>query len=123
MIFEGDHIYFIDCTGDAVIGDEVKFSRAIFSGPHTNPKLEGYEIISGQIISESYGQKKQQHTFTLLLADGRKTRIKGRNLYRHGVWRRKWEDEKERSKALAEKHERGSSARRLRNERRIYEGI
>jgi hypothetical protein len=119
--FYGDDTYSIRCTGDAVVGDEVAFERAVFSGSYKRPQFEGYELVKGRIISDSYGSERQQHTFTLLLEDGRKMRIKGRNLYKHGTWRKPWSDESKRLEALAEKHERGETARAMRDARRAIE--
>lgn len=48
--------------------------------------------------------------------------IKGRNLYKNGVWRKKWDNEEERKIVLDEKHERGTIARLERTKRRIEEG-
>ena len=116
--FRGDEIHTIDCTGDAVTGDEVAFERATFSGSFRNAKFAGFERVSGRIIKDSYGADKQQHTFTLALADGSTMRIKGRNLYANGVWRKAWSDEAARKPALDEKHARGDAARRARDERK-----
>lgn len=110
--------YTIDCTGDCVVGDEVRFERAIFSGSYRRPNFIGTEIVEGVIIKDSYGAGKQQHTFTLELADGTKTLIKGRNLYRNGVYRKPWFDEAERKLVANEKHLRGNSARQIRAVRR-----
>lgn len=101
----------IDCTGDACVGDVVKFEKAVFKGRYPNAKFDGYETIEGEIIKDSYGAAKQQHTFTLLLADGTKKRIKGRNLYRNGCKRQEWDDESKRDEVLNEKHMRGGMAR------------
>ncbi len=111
LSYKGDEEYCYNATGDCVVGDEIKFERAIFTGSYRKPKFAGYELIEGAIISESYGQTTSQHTFTILLKNGDKTRIKGRNLYKNGIWRKPWENEKERDIALNEKHERGDEAR------------
>lgn len=116
--FSGDEVYTIPCTGDAVKGDHVRFSRALFSGSFRNAKFVGFETITGEIIADSYGKDKQQHTFTLLLENGEKLRIKGRNLYANGVYRKAWEDESARAEAADEKHARGDTARAAREERR-----
>lgn len=105
----------IDCTGDCVVGDDVKFERAVFTGSFRNPKFSHNETIEGKIIAESYGEKTQQHTFTILLSDGKKIKIKGRNLYKNGTLRKKWENEKDREIALQEKHKRGDYARNKRD--------
>lgn len=124
-VFSGDDIYKLCCTGDAVTGDEVRFSQAMFSGSFRKPKFAGYRLITGVIVNDSYGQDKQQHTFTLKLEDGSSLKIKGRNLYRNGTWRKPWPNESDRENALAEKHAMGNTARaererRLNEDRGIY---
>ena len=116
--YQGDEIYNIDCTGDCVVSDEVRFERATFSGSFRNARFAGFEQITGKIINDSYGRNKQQHTFTLELADGSKTTIKGRNLYANGAWRRAWEDESQRGAVADEKHQRGDRARAAREIRK-----
>jgi hypothetical protein len=103
--------YIIDCTGDAVAGDEVTFDRAVFVGSYPNSKFSHNETVEAIIVAESYGEKKQQHTFTLELPNGKKTRIKGRNLYRNELFRKPWASESKRVEALQEKHQRGDLAR------------
>lgn len=61
-IYSGDAEFTINCTGDAVVGDEVRFERATFSGSFRNAKFAGFEMITGKIIRDSYGRDKQQHT-------------------------------------------------------------
>jgi hypothetical protein len=101
----------LDCTGDAVVGDRVHFERAIFGGSYRRPVFIENEIVEGEIVRDSYGIDKQQHTFTIRRDDGSTFRIKGRNLYRHGTRRQVWADEQLRAAALLEKHGRGASAR------------
>lgn len=98
--------YDINCTGDCCVGDNIKFFNA---GKSSEP-------LCGEIISESYGQARQQHTFTVEV-EGEKMMIKGRNLYKNGVLRKKWNDENKRSEILEEKHQRGSEARNARKQR------
>lgn len=118
--FNGDEVYSIRCTGDACAGDYVAFERAMFVGSFRNAKFTGFERIEGEIIRDSYGRDKQQHTFTLRLADGSVTRVKGRVMYREGTYRRPWADESLRRAALDEKHGRGDSARAIRAKRREF---
>lgn len=115
--FCGDDEYSIDCTGDAVVGDEVRFSRATFTGSHRKPKFAGYEEVTWKIIKDSYGQGKQQHTFTVDTGGEKPIRIKGRNLYREGTFRKPWVDESVRMSATDEKHRRGNAAREERDRR------
>lgn len=118
--FSGDEIHTINCTGDVVCGDRVAFERATFTGSFRNAKFAGFERVVGEVIADSYGADKQQHTFTLLRADGSKIKIKGRNLYANGVWRQPWADEAARREAAAEKHARGDQARAIRAERKAF---
>lgn len=115
--FRGDETYTMDCTGDAVVGDEVRFDRATFTGSFRNARFAGFERVTGKIIRDSYGAAKQQHTFTLMLENGTETRIKGRNLYANGVWRKPWLCEADRVIVQNEKHARGDNARAARTER------
>ena len=120
--YSGDSDYSINCTGDCVVGDEVRFERATFTGSYRKPRFDGFEMVTAQIVNDSYGQHKQQHTFTLETEDGEKILIKGRNLYRNKVYRKPWENEEERKMKADEKHERGDEAREdreLRREREI----
>ena len=116
--FAGDTDHCIDCTGDCVVGDEIAFERATFAGNFRKPKFAGFERVVGRIVADSYGADKQQHTFTLELAGGTRTFIKGRNLYRQGVWRKPWSDEASRHSVADEKHARGRVARAARERRK-----
>jgi hypothetical protein len=91
--YSGDDTFCIDCTGDVVVGDLVRFERAVFTGYYRNPVFAGFELMAGKIVFDSYGSEKQQHTFTLRLNDGKKILIKGRNLYLNGLWRTAWDNE------------------------------
>jgi hypothetical protein len=113
--FSGDAEYCYNCTGDCVVGDNVRFSRAKFTGSFRNAKFAGYELVTAVIIKDSYGRDKGQHTFTLQLPDGSTTRIKGRNLYANSVYRLKWDDECARDNVAGEKHARGDAARAMRD--------
>jgi hypothetical protein len=94
--------YTIGCTGDCCKGDEIAFFNAGKSG----------ERLFGVITAESYGAAKQQHTFTIDTEGPEGVmRIKGRNLYKMGVVRKKWPDEAARQAILDEKHKRGDEAR------------
>jgi len=106
----------IGATGDVVVGDMVIFERDIFGGSWRKPKYLGTETIVAKILKDSYGDKKQQHTFTCLnLLTNETFRIKGRNLYKNGVNRAKWDNEEDRKDALEEKHSRGDRARQIRD--------
>lgn len=115
--FAGDESFVCCCTGDVVVGDVVRFERATFSGSYRRPAFDGFEIITGKVVRESYGRDKQQHTFTLELEGGGELLIKGRNLYKNGVWRQIWDDELDRLLVSEEKHQRGMAARAARSRR------
>lgn len=116
--YAGDANFTINCTGDVVVSDQVRFERATFSGSFRNAKFSGFEMITGKIVRDSYGRDKQQHTFTLELDEGGELRIKGRNLYATGVYRKPWVDESLRHAAADEKHARGDQARAARERRK-----
>jgi len=116
----------IDCTGDVVSGDIITFTETVWGGSRTSPRALGERTITARVLKESYGQEKQQHTFSLFilestgyeaLPEGKKTLRKGRNVYRNGCTRERWEDEEARRAALDEKHARGDAARAIRDER------
>lgn len=109
------NIYNNDITGDATQGDEVVFVEAQFTGSFKSAKFTGFEVVEGKIIKDSYGADKQQHTFTLELKDGSKKMIKGRNIYKYGLFA-KPRDFEERQENLEEKHYRGEKARKIKNE-------
>ena len=115
--YSGDETYSVIATGDCVVGDEVSFERAIFSGSFRNAKFAGFELIQGKIINDSYGRDKQQHTFTIELLDQSKMSIKGRNLYGNGTYRKAWPNEDQRGLVADEKHARGAKARAAREYR------
>ena len=112
---------------DVCVGDTIRFEEGVFSGSFRNAKFKGMREITAKVLKESYGEEKQQHTFTLEVIAatgedsdipvGKKIRRKGRNIYRHDVGRLLWDDESERDVVIEEKHRRGSMARRLRDER------
>ncbi|XP_009794763.1 zinc finger CCCH domain-containing protein 62-like [Nicotiana sylvestris] len=123
--------FILNCKGDACTGDVVMFEQNVYemfsiaSRSATGPPC-GTRIVAGRIVKESYGAKKQQHTFTVevLWSKGEKPLpplhpllIKGRNLYRLKTLRQKWDNEAERQKILSEKHTRGSVARSNREAR------
>lgn len=120
--YRGDLEFSIECTGDCVKGDLVRFERATFTGSFKRPKFMGFELVTGEIVCDSYGAEKQQHTFTLKLPDESRIRIKGRNLYANGIWRKPWADETLRDIEAHDKHERGDFARAARDQRREAEG-
>lgn len=115
--YNGDETFTINTTGDCVVGDEVSFERATFTGSFRNAKFAGFELIQGKIVNDSYGRDKQQHTFTIELLDGSKMAIKGRNLYANGTYRKLWVDESQRGLVADEKHARGAKARAAREYR------
>ncbi len=110
--------YTENITGDAAICDEVVYVRESWGGSYKRPSFEGYIIEKGTIVKESYGAAKQQHTFTIQLDSGKKTMIKGRNLYKVITLAKK-RDVAERESVLEEKHARGDVARVKREYRKF----
>lgn len=124
MINEPD--YSIPCTGDVCAGDIILFSEAVFGGSYRKPRFLGERRIAAEVVGDSYGGAKQQHTFSLVvlasdgfdpLSPGARTTRKGRNVYRNGTSRRPWADETARRATLDEKHARGDAAREARRAR------
>jgi len=119
--------YSIDCTGDVVVGDTIEFTEAVFGGSFRSPKYLGDRTIEANVIKDSYGDKKQQHTFSLVvisstgiqpIASGKRTTRKGRNIYKNGTLRAEWTNEAERLDAADEKHSRGDFHRAAREDRK-----
>jgi len=123
--------YWIPAHGDVVTGDTIRFTESVFGGSYRKPRYLGLRAIRAEVIRDSYGAAKQQHTFTLrvirstgfdALETGKTIRRKARNIYRGEPDRLRWIDEAERDIVAAEKHERGDVARTVRDERRAAEG-
>ena len=117
----------INVMGDICTGDTIVFTESIFAGSFRNPRKIGERKVCANIISESYGKLKQQHTFTLLIIEssgvqplkvGKTYLRKGRNIHRGDPHRAIWADEALRVRVLAEKHSRGRVASLSRNARK-----
>jgi (S)-2-hydroxy-acid oxidase len=113
----------MDCTGDVVVGDTICYTESVWGGSYKNPENLGKRTIIGEIVKDSYGEKKQQHTFTIQVINSYgvkpiqeklKIRRKGRNVYKNGTKRLPWACRDARTLALNEKHARGSQARTAR---------
>ena len=121
----------LNCTGDVVTGDRIRWTEAVFTGSHRRPKFAGERTIEAEVVADSYGAAKQQHTFSLFVirAEGTSapepgSRIyrKGRNIYRNGCYRAAWKNEADRRQHQDEKYQRGDAARAVREYRREAEG-
>ncbi len=117
----------IDCTGDVVVGDIILFEENVWEGPYKRPKLAGTRKIIAKVINDSYGELKQQHTFTLRviescgycsLTPNKKVCRKGRVIYRNETRRLPWNCSEDRELKLEEKHCRGDKAREQRDIRK-----
>jgi len=124
----------IDAGNDVVKGDIVEFKQDVFGGSYKRPTYLGQRTVHGEVLRESYGADKQQHTFTIkpLNVEGVNAdellkkdsfRIKGRNLYKNGVLREMSDDEAARKLVADEKHERGAAAREARDIRKGMAGV
>ncbi|GJP71764.1 hypothetical protein CLOP_g2559, partial [Closterium sp. NIES-67] len=116
----------INCTGDVCRQDTVLFKQQIPQKHNNESNYPGYRLVAGRVVKESYGVKKQQHTFTVevIWSSGMQPLppmtqllVKGRVLYRHKTYRQKWPNEAERVAAVVEKHARGDEARSVRLKR------
>ena len=125
-----NHKYNLNCTGDVVTGDCIRWTEAVFTGSHRRPKFVGERTIEAEVVADSYGAAKQQHTFSLLVVraegtsapePGSRIRRKGRNIYRNSCYRAVWENEAARHHHQDEKHQRGDAARVAREYRREAE--
>ncbi len=114
--------------GDVVAGDTIRLTESVFGGSYREPRYRGSRTIEAEVVRDSYGAAKQQHTFTLrvigstgveALEAGKIIRRKGRNVYRGQPDRLQWSDESERDIVAAEKHRRGDTARAARDDRRV----
>jgi (S)-2-hydroxy-acid oxidase len=125
-ISEFNQLDHLDCTGDVVTDDVVRFDRAIFTGHYPNSSFSHVCTLLVLVLKDSYGEAKQQHTFTCLVIDcdtgdysvAQQITIKGRNLYRNGCRRAPWSFPDQRNDVLNEKHQRGSIARAARSARK-----
>ena len=71
-------------TGDLVTWNAPQFTGGAFYGSRSRGAKYVCDLeMTGKVIRHSYGEKTQQHTFTVQLSDGTKKLVKGRNLYRN----------------------------------------
>ncbi|CAI7855954.1 unnamed protein product, partial [Closterium sp. NIES-53] len=86
----------INCTGDVCRKDVVLFRQRIFKGHSKKSKCLGCRMVAGRVVMESYGEKRQQHTFTVeviwstglqALPPMKQLLVKGRFLYKHKTFR------------------------------------
>ena len=113
-------------TNDIISGDTIRWAEGVFSGSYRKPKFQGNRTNVGLVVADSYGSKKQQHTFTVKVTEssghcpitvGQTICRKGRNVYRHGADRKPWASETARDEVAREKHVRGDAARASRADR------
>jgi len=107
--------------GDIVSGDVIRYTEKVFDYGMKKSIYLGERTNTVEILKDSYGADRMQHTFTVRVVDsegyqaldrGTITRRKGRNLYRsEKLYRLEWKDESARQSARDEKHARGNAAR------------
>lgn len=107
--------YTENITGNVCKGDDIVFVEAIFTSSYWRAKFSHFEIIKGIVKKDSYGEMKQQHTFTITTVSG-DIRRKGRNVYKH-ITLAKPRDMVERKTQLDDKYKRGERARQSRQDR------
>ena len=115
---------------DLIVGAKIKFTESVFGGSWKSPYFLGSRTITGTILKESYGAKRGQHTFTILVhsAEGYdadeviergKIRRKGRNVYDDCELLELPDNFEE---LADEKHERAKAAKEAKYARWIDEG-
>jgi hypothetical protein len=103
--YEGDQDYKIYCNGEACVGDEVAFRRAIFKFQAGVAVHSHYQLTLAKIKNQTMSPAGQI-SYTLELCDGKNSRISERNLYSQQLFRKPWEDEEARDVLAAEKRKR-----------------
>ena len=120
---------YIDAAGDVCVGDKIVYEESVYPEGSLLGRGEpiGKRLVHAEILRDSYGVAKQQHTFTLRVIEssgtqpleaGKEYLRKGRTLHRNGCRRQVWDNEETRKRVLAEKHSRGRAARRDRAARK-----
>lgn len=92
-VFSGDSTYAIECAGEVIVGDEIAFSRGVFTGAYPACVFIGYETVRGTVISCGSAVLAGNRLYTMRTLSGARTRIAAHNIYKHGVWRKPWDDE------------------------------
>jgi len=117
---------------DYVVGDTIIFTEPVFRGSYPRSKFYGNRTITAEITAESYGEKRGQHTFTIMVlaVDGadamdvlesRSLRRKGRTIYRDS--RLLIACDQGRTDKLADKHHRGDKARSFRRSQLVDNAV
>lgn len=112
----------IECKGSIVRGDTIEWIENVYDegGSLGLNIIKGQRVNVGVVLFDSYGEKKQQHTFTIeiisssgmdALPEGKQILRKGRTLHRFGPKRELWDNEEMRENVEAEKRARGATAR------------
>ena len=117
-------------TSSIVAGDRIQWTEPVWGAYSRYGRRQppiGERTVEADVIRESYGSHKQQHTFTLRVASatgdyaqesGEQLLRKGRNLYGNDLKRQIWTNEAARNDVCDEKYERGEEARQRRDARR-----
>lgn len=92
----------IDCTGDLVEGDVIRFEEVVYEDVDGKPEPVGIRIIVAQVVREDYDLENRRFLFWLRIifcegADsypvGLEIERQARSLYRKNPTRRPWSDE------------------------------
>ena len=101
-------------TGDVVAGDTIRFTEGVFEGSYLSPRHVGDRNVTAEIVRDSYGAARHQHTYTLRIVEssgtqplalGTVTCRKERNICRNGTQRMRWDDESARDVVRAKRDE------------------
>lgn len=111
-------------------GQIIEWTEKVFLGHGKDAIFCGERTNTGRIIKESYGDKRGQHTFTILILEskGYQTLLAGKNVCRKGrnVYRTakliKDVDQKIKTELAIEKSKRAVEAKKRKHKNRIDEG-
>ena len=92
-----DKSYSIQCVGDAVVGDEISFNRALFKFICGQVVFDRGEIFSGRIIKET------DKCYILETKNGKQKIISQKVMFREKLFRKSWIVESDREKLAIEK--------------------
>jgi hypothetical protein len=90
------HSLSIDCTGDVLAGDVIRFTDIIWGGSRTRPVRTGERLIVARVLGQSTAGVRKHHVFTMEvlhssgltpIEPGKTIVRKSRNVYRNGAYR------------------------------------
>jgi hypothetical protein len=89
--------YSVLCAGDAVVGDEITFRRAVMIYKKGNYTFDRYDLITAKIIKET------PKCYSLEMTNGETIQIMQKIMYKEQLFRKPWDDETAREELADEK--------------------